>query len=96
MNDKSVEASKITEKKLSNASPIAQNKKTIRQPINHLEKALFDYLDKKERITVKQFAKLVNISEHRAKKMLIRLSQEGVLFEHDFERENFYSLAKSV
>jgi predicted HTH transcriptional regulator len=96
MNDKSVEASKITEKKLSISSPTSQSKKTIRQPANHLEKALFDYFDKKERITVKQFAKLVNISDYRAKKMLIHLSQEGVLFEHDFERENFYSLAKSL
>ncbi|GAB4330988.1 MAG: ATP-binding protein [Flammeovirgaceae bacterium] len=90
MNDKSVEASKAIEKNLGNSSTI---QKSIRKPANHLEKALFDYLNNKERITIKQFAKLVNISNYRSKKILVSLSLEGVLFEHDFEKEVFYSLA---
>lgn len=88
MHDKCLEVSKITEDNLENSQSFLP-----RKPRNPQEKSLFEYLKKKRRITVKQFAKLVNISDYRAKKILIDLTQEGILFEHDIEQENFYSLA---
>lgn len=43
------------------------------------EKRLFAYLEKYERISVKVFAKLVNISRRRAERLLINLVRAGVL-----------------
>lgn len=89
MHDQCIEASKITEDHLESNVPLP----TPRKPQTPQEKFLFEYLRRKKRITVKQFAKLVNISDYRAKKLLIELTREGVLFEHAIEKENFYSLS---
>jgi len=43
------------------------------------EKRLFAYLEEKERITVKDFARLVNISRRRAERLMIRLVRAGVI-----------------
>jgi predicted HTH transcriptional regulator len=57
------------------------------------EKSLISYLEENERITVKHYAKLMNISERRAKRSLIELTRAGWLYVLDFNKEDFYCLA---
>jgi predicted HTH transcriptional regulator len=58
--------------------------------IGEREKRFFAYLEKYERATVKDFAKLVNISERRSERILIKLVRAGVLQIHvDSERDYF-------
>ncbi len=54
------------------------------------EKALFDYLEKNERINTREFCRLVNISERRAQRILVKLVRFGVLFLHQEENGNIY------
>lgn len=54
--------------------------------------AVVSFLQKNERITAKILAQLINISDRRAKKLLIGMSQDGWLFSHGFEKETFYTL----
>lgn len=54
------------------------------------ERALFDYLEKNEKISTKEFCKLVNISERRAQRILVKLVRFGVLFLHQEENGTIY------
>ncbi len=54
------------------------------------EKALFDYLQKYERIKTREYCRLVNISERRAQRILIKLVRFGVLFLHQEENGEIY------
>jgi len=54
------------------------------------EKALFDYLEANERISTREFCKLVNISERRAQRILVKLVRLGVLFLHQEENGKTY------
>jgi len=54
------------------------------------EKALFAYLDKKEKISTKEFCQLVNISERRAQRLLIKLVRMGVIFLHQQENGKIF------
>ena len=58
-----------------------------------LEKNLVNYLSENQHITVKKYAKLTNISERRARRILTELVQKGVLHIMDFQKEDFYGLA---
>jgi hypothetical protein len=60
----------------------------------HNEKVLFTYLHKYERITVDEFADLVNISKHRASKILVDLVRVGSVLIHTIEMREFYTLAE--
>ncbi len=90
VNDKTVEASKevvrILQAESSSAPP-------LRIAIGDTERRLFDYLDQNERVTVKEFAKLVNVSHRRASRSLIQLVRAGVLRIHTHEKEDFYTRA---
>lgn len=90
VKDKTVIASKEVVKILRSESPEAP---PLRISIGETERRLFDYLDGNERITVKQFGKLVNISDRRASRILIQLVRAGVLRIHTLEKEDFYTLA---
>lgn len=57
------------------------------------EQALLSYLGTNERITLMQFKKLVNISRHRAAKILVNLISSGVLLNHTTEKTEYYTLA---
>lgn len=57
------------------------------------EEALLKYLRQNERITLMQFKKLVNISRHRAAKILVNLISTGVILSHTTEKTEFYTLA---
>ncbi|MBX2840465.1 MAG: putative DNA binding domain-containing protein [Flammeovirgaceae bacterium] len=87
-NDKSILAGKQTIKNMDGV-----DSDIIPLHLTPNEKKLYSYLKDKERITVKQFSKLVNISERRAKRNLVELATKGFLFLHDFQKEDFYSLA---
>ncbi len=57
------------------------------------EKALLDYLSKQDRITVKEYCKLINISRWRAIKILVNLVSVGVIRTHTTEKAEFYTLS---
>lgn len=90
VKDKSVMASKEVVRILEAENPDAP---PLRIAIGDAERRLLDYLDKNERVTVKEFSKLVNISSRRASRTLIQLVRAGVLRIHTHEKEDFYTLA---
>ena len=90
VKDKTVIASKEVIRILKSESPDAP---PLRFSIGENERKLFEYLDASERITVKEFGKLVNISDRRASRILIQLVRAGVLRIHTHEKEDFYTLS---
>jgi predicted HTH transcriptional regulator len=70
-----------------------QQSRKILVALNQKERSLLSYLAQHQRITVKQYAHLVNISERRARRSLIDLVQAGTLYQMDFEKEDFFTLA---
>ena len=63
------------------------------KPLSKNEDLLFKYLESKKRITLKDYAKLINVSKRRASKILIGLTLSGRLFMHDFEKTIYFSKA---
>lgn len=59
---------------------------------NKNARTLLTYLKQHQSITVKKFAKLVNISESRAAKLLRELTRHGVLLLHDRQPPVHYTL----
>lgn len=57
------------------------------------EQSLLHYLDKNNRITLKQICKLLNISRWRVQRMLINLISTGILRNHTTEKEEFFTLS---
>jgi predicted HTH transcriptional regulator len=90
VKDKTVVASKEVVKILRSESPDAP---PLRISIGDTERSVLDYLDSNDKITVKEFGKLVNISDRRASRVLIQLVRAGVLRIHTLEKEDFYTLA---
>jgi predicted HTH transcriptional regulator len=66
----------------------------LRLSIGYNEKTLFNYLELYGKITVEEFADLVNISRRRASKILVNLVRAGTVLLHSFEKEDFFTLAK--
>ncbi|KKU52030.1 MAG: hypothetical protein UX72_C0010G0009 [Parcubacteria group bacterium GW2011_GWA2_47_10] len=89
VRDKTVVASKEVVNILRSESP---DSPPLRISIGENERRLFDYLDHNQRITVKQFGKLVNISHRRASRILIQLVRASVLRIHTHEKEEFYTM----
>ena len=56
------------------------------------EKALLEYLSVNEKVTLKEFRKMVNISHRRASKILVNLISLGVIRSHTTEKMEFYTL----
>lgn len=72
-----------------------QNHRTgesLKIDIGDNEKRLFRYLEKYERITVPDFAKLVNISRRRSERSLIQLVRAGVLTIHNDSHRDYFTL----
>jgi predicted HTH transcriptional regulator len=90
VNDKTVEASKEVVRILRSENPDAP---PLRIAIGENERRLFDYLDEKRRITLKEFGDLVNISKRRASRTLIQLVRAGVLKVHTGEKEDYFTRA---
>lgn len=87
--DKSLLASKVVVDVLKRQSQGAGTK------INYSskEKALFEYLAQNERITLKQFSKMLNLSRYRASKILVNLISTGLIRNHTTEKTEFYTLS---
>ncbi len=60
--------------------------------IGNNERRLFDYLEQNERITIKTYMQLVNISERRASRMFVNLVRAGILQIHTDENEEYYTM----
>jgi predicted HTH transcriptional regulator len=93
INDKIVMASKEVVR-------ILQDERLDAPPM-HLEfgdneKRLFGYLDMNERITTREFSRLVNISEQRASRILTSLVRAGVIRIHTMEKSDYFTLAYNV
>jgi predicted HTH transcriptional regulator len=65
----------------------------LKLSIGDNERTLFKYLEQHGRITLNQFADLVNISDRRASRILVQLVRSRTLLIHTLEREEFYTLA---
>lgn len=79
VNDKSVQASKEMIRILKAQSAKLSLKKYA---IGPNEKAVFDYLEKYKRISVKELSSQVNISERRASRTLVKLVRANLLYVH--------------
>ncbi len=90
VKDKTVEASKEVVRILRAENPDAP---PLRIAIGDNERRLLDFLDKHERITLKEFGELVNISKRRASRTLIQLVRAGVLRVHTNEKDDYYTRA---
>lgn len=90
VGEKSIEASREMTRLLTYQS---QESKSLTLSIGQNEKQLFAYLEKYERATVSDFAKLVNISNRRAERLLIRLVRAGVILIHNDDTRDYFYLA---
>lgn len=90
VKDKTVIASKEVVGILRSESPDAP---PLRISIGENERRLFEYLEANDRITVKQFGKLANISDRRSSRALIQLVRAGVLRLHTLEKTEFFTMA---
>lgn len=59
---------------------------------DHNQKKLISYLGKHEKITLKQFMQIVNISKRRANRILHELTLQGLIRIHQHEKEAYYTL----
>ena len=91
VNDKSMKASKEMVRIMrANAGNLALQKYTI----GTTEKNVFEYLAKKERISVKELSNLVNISERRASRTLVKMVRANLLVIHTKDNgEEFFTTA---
>lgn len=91
VNDKSVQASKEMVRILrANSANLALKKYQIGQ----VEKMVFEYLSKYERISVKELSHIVNISERRASRTLVKMVRANLLLIHTKDNgEEFFTAA---
>ena len=91
VNDKSVQASKEMIRILrANSADLSLKKYTIGQ----VEKMVFEYLGKYEHISVKELSNLVNISERRASRTLVKMVRANLLLIHTKDNgEEFFTAA---
>lgn len=91
VNDKSVQASKEMIRILRSQSSQMALKKYM---IGPNEKAAFEFLSKNERISVKELSNLVNISERRASRTLVKMVRANLLMIHTKDNgEEFFTAA---
>lgn len=94
VNDKSVPASIEMMKLLRNQT---EQKPLINYRIGSIEKKVFEYLEKNERISVRDLTKYTNISPRRASRTLIKLVQADVLIIHTKDNgEEFYTASTDI
>lgn len=87
VKDKSVLASKIVVDVLKRSD---RNEGVLIE-YSSKEKALLEYLEQHERITVKQYCELLNLSRRRAQRIMVNLVLSGVIRVHTTEKEEFYT-----
>ncbi len=90
VNDKSLRVSKEMVRIMrANANNLALKKYTI----GPNEKMVFEYLGKKEKISVKELSNLVNISERRASRTLVKMVRANLLVIHTKDNGEEYFTA---
>ena len=89
--DKSVQASREVMNVMRGEHPEGP---ALQLSIGFNERALFDYLENHGKITVHDFADLVNIGRRRASTILVNLVRSGIILMHTFEKTEFFTLAK--
>jgi predicted HTH transcriptional regulator len=93
VNDNTVMASKEVVKLLADED---LNAPPLKISIGENEKRLFAYLEKNKRITVRELGRLINISDRRASRMLVRLVRAGVIRIHTLEKQDYFTLAYDI
>jgi len=89
VNDKSIQASKEMVRIMKS---VADNLSLKKYSIGPNEKRVFDYLSDNETISVKQLSELVNISERRASRTLVKLVRAKLLAIHTKDNgEEFFT-----
>ncbi|QCR22969.1 helix-turn-helix domain-containing protein [Pontibacter sp. SGAir0037] len=88
VKDTSVQTSKMVNKALE-----VEEERAELLPLDRLENAAIEYLQTNPRLTLRQYMKLVNISQRRAYRILVKLVIHGYLRLHDKEKEEFYTLS---
>ena len=89
VKDKSVLASKIVVDVLKRS---AEDKGVLIE-YSSKEKTLLEYLEKMQRINVKEYCELSNLSRRSAQRVLVNLVLSGVIRIHTTEKEEFYTAA---
>jgi len=92
LGEKSVIASKEMFKLMTSQA----SGKPLKISIGERERRLFNYLERHERITVKEFAAIVNISRRRAERILIDLVRANVIIIHNDTSNDYFSLAPNL
>ncbi len=92
VNDNTVLASKEVIKVLRDER---RDKPPLTVIIGDNEKQLFGYFESNNRITVDEFAQLVNISHRRASRILTTLVRAGVIRIHTIEKSDYFTLASN-
>ncbi len=87
IKDKSMLASKIVVEVLKHSN----NNEGVLIEYSSKEKALLEYLHLQERITVKEYCVLLNLSRRRAQRILVNLVLSGVIRVHTTEKEEYYT-----
>lgn len=90
VNDHTVIASKEVVKVLRDERP---EKPPLVLTIGDNEKRLFVYLEERPRITVSEYAELINVSIRRASRILTTLVRAGVIRIHTLEKTDYFTLA---
>jgi predicted HTH transcriptional regulator len=86
------EKSVMASREMSRVLATTTDEKPLRMIVGDMEKRLFSYLEKYERATVKDFAKLVNISKRRAERLMVRLVKARVLQIHADSSSDYFTL----
>jgi predicted HTH transcriptional regulator len=89
VEDNSVIASKEVIKVLKDEA----SQKALVLTIGGNEQRLFDYLERHHRVTVQEFAEVINVSRRRASRILTTLVRAGVIRIHTLERSDYFTLA---
>ncbi len=90
VKDQTLIASKEVIKVLRDERPDAPPLKLV---IGSNERKLFEYLDTNERITVKEYSALINVSVRRASRILTTLVRAGVVRIHTLEKNDYFTLS---
>jgi predicted HTH transcriptional regulator len=89
VKDKSVLASKIVVDVLKRST----NDKGVFIEYSSKEKALLEYLDKMQRISIKEYCDLLKLSRRNAQRILVNMVLSGVIRIHTSEKEEYYTAA---
>jgi len=89
VKDKSVLASKIVVDVLKRSG----DDKGVLIEYSTNEKALLEYLEKQERINVKEYCDLLKLTRRNAQRILVNMVLSGVIRIHTTEKEEYYTAA---